>query len=162
MSTTTAVRPDGRRAGSTGSEQEKADMSETPKQMFNVEAPENEQNVEMDEKEKNRILRKIDWAIVVRFDGSLSKRDLALNACEAIQRTSIPSVLPGPSQYRCGACGCHLRHFSQSSSIGQARVAGMLPALQMSNREYQIALTVFFVSYVAVEGELPLMLLGLG
>lgn len=40
-------------------------MSETPKEMYNVEAPENEDNVEMDEQEKNRILRKIDWAIVV-------------------------------------------------------------------------------------------------
>jgi hypothetical protein len=68
MSSTSAIRrPDGQRAGSTGSEDRKAEMSETPKEMYNVEAPEHEGEFEMDEQEKNRILRKIDWAIVVRF-----------------------------------------------------------------------------------------------
>lgn len=37
------------------------------------------------------------------------------------------------------------------SNIGQAKVAGLSKDLKLTNQEYQIALTVFFVSYVAVE-----------
>ena len=36
-------------------------------------------------------------------------------------------------------------------NIGQAKVAGLTTDLHLTNQEYQIALTVFFVSYVAVE-----------
>lgn len=36
-------------------------------------------------------------------------------------------------------------------NIGQAKLAGMLTDLHLTNKQYQIGLTVFFVSYVAVE-----------
>lgn len=99
MSATNAARPDGRRAGSTGSEPEKAEMSETPKQMFNVEAPENEDNVEMDEQEKNRILRKIDWAIVVCLRGDRQGMQVLTDSPAAIQRPPLSPLFSGPCQY---------------------------------------------------------------
>jgi len=94
---------------------EKSDLTARPAEFNAVESPENAEDVEMDVKEKNRILRKIDKAIV-----------------------PYSALL-------------YLLSFLDRVNIGQARVAGMNTELGLSNKDFQIALTVFFVSYVAVE-----------
>ncbi|KAG8988898.1 hypothetical protein FRB94_005578 [Tulasnella sp. JGI-2019a] len=92
-----------------------ATMTATPEELEVIEDAHNVHDVEMDDAEKNRLLRRIDLAI-------------------------IPY-----------AALLYLLSFLDRVNIGQAKLAGLMTDLKLTNNKYNIALTVFFVSYVAFE-----------